>query len=104
MNVELRSRLGRYSVEEARVDQLLEEELDVAELRVLDPEGLEHAQVPVFHGHEHGAKVLQVGAHQVQRGAEVLYRLRLCLPIFKFSLFKSSEKLLGEEGHERAEF
>lgn len=40
--VVVRGWLRRYSVEESGVDQLLEEELDIAELVVLDAQGFEH--------------------------------------------------------------
>lgn len=39
-------------VEEAGVDQLLQEELDIAEFGVLDAQTLEHAEVAILYGHE----------------------------------------------------
>jgi hypothetical protein len=56
----IRGRLRCYSVEEAGVHELLQEELDVSQLRVLDAERLQHAKVTILDCHEHGAQVFQV--------------------------------------------
>lgn len=64
-DVVVRGRLRCYSVEETGVDQLLEKEFDVSELRVLDAEGFEHAEVAIFDSHKDGAKMFQVRTHQV---------------------------------------
>lgn len=64
-------------IEESGVDELLKEELDVAELRVLDPEWLEESNVPVLNGHEDGPQVADVRGGQVQGGAEVFDGLGL---------------------------
>lgn len=58
--VVVRGRLRCYSVEKTGIDQFLQEKLDVTKLRVLDAEGLEHAEVAVLHSHEDGAQVFQV--------------------------------------------
>lgn len=65
------------SVEEAGVDQLLEKEFDIPELRVLDAQRLEHAQVAVLNGQEHRPQVLEIVARQVEGVAEVLDGLGL---------------------------
>lgn len=62
-------------VEEASVNQLLQEELDIAEFGVLDAQTLEHAEVAILYSHEDWAKVFQVWAHQVQSRSEIFDRL-----------------------------
>lgn len=71
-----RGRLRRYSVKEAGVDELLQEELNVSEFRVLDSERFEHAEVAVLNRHEHGAQMFQIRPHQVEGRAEVFDSLR----------------------------
>lgn len=71
----VRGRLRCYSVEEAGVHKLLEEEFHVSKLRVLNAEGFEHAEVSIFDCHEDGAEVFQVRSHQVKCSAEVFNRL-----------------------------
>ena len=66
-----------FLVEEACVDKLLQEELDVAQLRVFDTERFEHPDVSVFNSKEHGAEMLHIGPLQVQRMPKVLYCFRL---------------------------
>ena len=67
-------------IQKSGVDEFLQEELDVAELRVLDAERLEEADVAVLHRHEDRPQVADVGGREVKRGPEVLDRLRLCEP------------------------
>lgn len=66
-------------VEEAGLDELLEKELDVADLRVFDAEVRQHAHVAVLHAREDRAQVLDVVAHQPQRAREIADRLRFCV-------------------------
>ena len=66
-----------FLVEKASVDKLLQEEFDVAQLRVLDPQRLEHPDVPVLHSEEHGTEMLHVCPMQVEFFPEVLYCFRL---------------------------
>ena len=62
-------------VEEASFDELLEEELDVADLRVLDAEIRQDAHVAVLDAGEDRAQVVDVVAHQSQRTGKVANRL-----------------------------
>ena len=63
-------------VQEAGVDKFLEEEFDIAQFWVFDPEWLEHAQIPVLHGQEDGAQMFDVRRGQVQGATKVLDSLR----------------------------
>lgn len=66
---------GDRSIEETRLNEFLKEEFDVAQFRILDTDGLQHAQIAVLHRHEDGTQMLKVRTHQVQRRAEVFNRL-----------------------------
>jgi len=82
------------SIEKARFNELLEEEFDVAQLGVLDTDRFQHTQVAILHRHKDWAQMLEIRAHQVQRCAKILDRLRFWRPkqIVKNQIAKPNSK------------
>jgi len=72
--IERRRVFGRNSIQESSVDELFQEKLDISQLRVLDAERLEHAQVAILNSHKDGTKMLQIGSHQMQCCTEICER------------------------------
>ena len=68
----------KFLVEESCVDELLQEELYVTQLRILDTERFQHPNIPIFNSKKHRTEVLDIRPLKVQWVAKIFNPLRLC--------------------------